>query len=78
MGSIIKLANLVQKVKDLAMVSPDDASEINEIVEGADEIFNADWTAFMEGELAASNKNDNHTLGGAQNANEFSDEEEPA
>lgn len=63
MGCIIKLANLV-KLNNLDSVE-------------ADDVFDSNWKAFVEGELDASNKKDKMTLGGAQNANEFSDEDEP-
>jgi hypothetical protein len=67
MACIIKLSNVVFKV-----------SKLEDQPEDSGECFTSDWTAYVEGELAASNKNDNFTLGGAQNGGEFSEEEEPA
>ena len=70
MGCIVKLANSIKKQAD----SDDFYKQ-----ENADEVFNSDWKAFMDGEVTSSNKADKTTLGGASKfQGEDSAEDEPA
>ena len=44
-------------------------------LEGGSEVFNAEWTAYMEGELQSSNTENARNLGGRPTSNETDDEE---
>lgn len=55
MGFVVKLANLIKKKQD---------SEGLDSVEGADKVFNKNWSDFVEGELKESNNTNAKVLGG--------------
>jgi len=44
-------------------------------MEGGDEVFNTDWTSFMEGELTRSNNENARNLGGRPHSNDTEEEE---
>jgi len=68
MGCVVKLSNLVLKVKEADDLDKQD---------NADQVFTQAWNDFVGGELESSNKNDKVTLGGANRLGD-SEEDEPA
>lgn len=66
MGFAIKLANLIKKKQEADQMST---------MEGGEEVFNAEWTAFMEGELTRSNNENARNLGGRPHSNDTEEEE---
>ena len=66
MGFSIKLSNLIKKKAEADNMST---------LEGGSEVFNAEWTAYMEGELQSSNTENARNLGGRPTSNETDDEE---
>jgi len=55
MGFLIKLSNLVKKVFETDELST---------VEGSAEVFNDEWTSYVNGELKQSNETNAKSLGG--------------
>lgn len=66
MGFVVKLSNLIKKKME--------ADQMNSM-EGGDEVFNTDWTSFMEGELTRSNNENARNLGGRPHSNDTEEEE---
>ena len=44
-------------------------------MEGGEEVFDADWTSYMEGELTRSNNENARNLGGRPHSNDTEEEE---
>ena len=66
MGFAVKLANLIKKKQEADQMTT---------MEGGEEVFNAEWTAFQEGELTRSNNENARNLGGRPHSNDTEEEE---
>jgi len=66
MGFAIKLSNLIKKKMEADSMAT---------MEGGEEVFNADWTSYMEGELTRSNTENARNLGGRPHSNDTEEEE---
>lgn len=66
MGFAIKLSNLIKKKCEAEQMTT---------MEGGEEIFTEDWTAYVEGELTKSNTENARNLGGRPHSNETDEEE---
>ena len=66
MGFAIKLSNLIKKKQE---------AEVLKELEGGEEVFNSDWTNFVENELAKSNAENARNLGGRPQSNDAEDDE---
>ena len=66
MGFAIKLSNLIKKKGEADQLST---------MEGSDEIFNNEWTQYVEGELTRSNNENARNLGGRPHSNDTEEEE---
>jgi len=66
MGFAIKLSNLIKKKFEAEQMST---------VEGSDDVFNSEWTHYVEGELTRSNNENARNLGGRPHSNDTEEEE---
>ena len=66
MGFAVKLSNLIKKKME--------ADKMNEM-EGGEEVFDANWTSYTDGELKSSNENNARNLGGRPHSSEAEEEE---
>jgi len=66
MGFAIKLSNLIKKKGEADQMSA---------IEGGDDVFNSEWTQYVEGELTRSNNENARNLGGRPHSNDTEEEE---
>lgn len=66
MGFAIKLSNLIKKKQEADLLKE---------LEGGEDVFNSDWTNFVDGELTKSNAENARNLGGRPQSNDTEDDE---